>query len=98
MTEQRLDEFLSPGFRMFLMMVIVGLAVGFVFFGLLYFRKQERSDNLKLHRKGVFFNDKLLMITLFLLSGCSLNHKNPDYPKKTEMYHDFEGDGVKVRF
>lgn len=98
MTEQRFEEFLSPGFRMFLAMVIAGLAVGFVFFGLCIFRKQERSDNLKLHRKGIFFNDKLLMITLFLLSGCSLNHKNPDYPKKTEMYHDFEGDGVKVRF
>lgn len=97
MTERRFEEFLSPGFCMFLVMVIVGLAVGFCFFWLLCFRKQERSDNLRLHKEGIF-NDKLLLITLFLLSGCSLNHKNPDYPKVTKMYHDFEGDGVKVRF
>lgn len=96
--ERRFEEVIPPGFRMFLMMVIVGLTVGFVFFGLLCFRKQERSGNLKLHKESVFFNDKLLMIAVFLLSGCSLNHKNPDYPKVTKMYHDFEGDGVKVRF
>lgn len=95
MTEQRFEEFLPPGFRMFLTMAIIGLAVGFVFFWLLYFRKQERSDSLKTHRESIF---KLLMITMFLLSGCSLNHKNPDYPKVTEMYHDFKGDGLKIRF
>ena len=98
MTEQRFEESCSPGFCMFLMMVIVGLAVCFVFFGLLYFRKQRQSDDLKLHKEDIFFNDKLLIITAFLLSGCSLNHKNPDYPKVTEMYHDFEGDGLKIRF
>lgn len=96
--EQRFEELIPPGFRMFLAMVIVGLTVGFVFFGLLYFRKQEQSDNLKTHRESIFFNDKLLAIMLFLLCGCSLNHKNPDYPKVTKMYHDFESDGLKVKF
>lgn len=72
MMEQRFEEFCSPGFRMFLAAVIIGLGVGFVFFWLLYFRKQEQSDNLKTHRESIFFNDKLLVITAFLLSGCSL--------------------------
>ena len=93
-----IDEKLPPSLRFFLCITIVGLAVGFVFFWLFYFRKQERSDNLKTHRESIFFNNKLLVITLFLLSGCSLNHKNPDYPKVAKMYHDFEGDGLKVRF
>jgi hypothetical protein len=98
MMEQRFEEVIPPGFRIFLAMVIIGLAVGFVFFWLFYFRKQEQSDGSKLHKESIFFNDKLLVITLFLLCGCSLNRKNPDYPKVTEMYHDFEGDGLKVRF
>lgn len=72
MMEQRFEEFCSPGFRMFFAAVIIGLAVSFVFFWLLYFRKQEQSDNLKTHKESIFFNDKLLMITAFLLSGCSL--------------------------
>lgn len=90
-----IDEKLPPSLRFFLCITIVGLAVGFIFFGLLYFLKQERSDNLKTHKDGIL---KLLAITAFLLSGCSLNHKNPDYPKATKMYHNFEGDGLKVRF
>lgn len=95
-----IDEALPPSLRFFLCITIVGLAVGCVFFGLLFFRKQERRDNLKTNKESIFFNDKLLLfvITAFSSSGCSLNHRNPDYPKETRMYHDFEGDGLKVRF
>ena len=95
-----IDETLPPSLRFFLCITIVGLAVGCAFFGLLFFRKQERRDNLKTYKESIFFNDKLLLfaITAFLLGGCSLNHKNPDYPKETRMHHDFEGDGLKVRF
>lgn len=51
-----IDENLPPSLRFFLCITVVGLAFGFVFFGILYFWEQERSDNLKKHKEDIFLD------------------------------------------